>query len=191
MWWSLPLRSSVPLAVLLPLRRACRSPSDAAVSKFPLLHRSRVHWRLSSSVFFCIAERQCFASRPCIRFASALHPLCIRRGARATGLVFTSLGTSHVALHCLRLALVRVRSACFICSFVLVVELDLAVLFILDISPASLVGLLMRAPRGSRILYPSPGALRLHSSNSESTRLPLGSPCASVTRRGVSRRFTK
>ena len=136
----------------LPLaKRCCRI-------QFPLLHRSRVHWRLSSSVFFCIAERQCFASRPCIRFASALHPLCIRRGARATGLVFTSLGTSHVALHCLRLALVRVRSACFICSFVLVVELDLAVLFILDISPASLVGLLVRAPRGSRILYPSPGA---------------------------------
>ena len=84
MWWSLPLRCSLPLAVLLPLRRACRSPSDAAVSKFPLLHRSRVHLRLSSSVlavhlhfarawFFDIAERQCFAPRDGIRLHAARH----------------------------------------------------------------------------------------------------------------------
>ena len=40
MWWSLPPWCSLPLAVLLPLRCACHSPSDAAVSKFPLLYRS-------------------------------------------------------------------------------------------------------------------------------------------------------
>ena len=169
MWCRCLWRCCLPLAVLLPLRRACRSPSDAAVfqtstaASLPSPFAAELVGLGRALAFarawcFDIAERQCFASRPCIRFASALHPLCIRRGARATGLVFTSLGTSHVALHCLRLALVRVRSACFICSFVLVVELDLAVLFILDISPASLVGLLVRAPRGSRILYPSPGA---------------------------------
>ena len=42
-----------------------------------------------------------------------------------------SLGMSHIALHCLRLTLAQVHSACCICAFMLGVELDLAVLFIL------------------------------------------------------------
>ena len=163
MWCRCLWRCCLPLAVLLPLRRACRSPSDAAVYKLPLLHRSRVHLRLSSSVLAVHLHLHGLGS------STSPNGNVLRL---ATGFVFTPLGTSHVALHCLRLALARVHSACCICAFVLGVELDLAVLFILDISPASLVGLLMRAPRGSRILYPSPGAFDF----TRRTRSPLAFP---------------
>ena len=88
----------------------------------PLLHRSRVHLRLSSSVLAVHLHLHGLGS------STSPNGNVLRL---ATGFVFTPLGTSHVALHCLRLALARVHSACCICAFVLGVELDLAVLFIL------------------------------------------------------------
>ena len=154
MWWSLPLRSSLPLAVLLPLRRACRSPSDAAAfqtSTQPLLHRSRVHLRLSSSVLAVHLHLHGLGS------STSPNGNVLRL---ATGFVFTPLGTSHVALHCLRLALARVHSACCICAFVLGVELDLAVLFILVVFAieiplsSTLFSSLVKLPRWSHLLQP-------------------------------------
>ena len=151
MWCRCLWRCCLPLAVLLPLRRACRSPSDAAVSKLPLLHRSRVHLRLSSSVLAVHLHLHGLGS------STSPNGNVLRL---ATGFVFTPLGTSHVALHCLRLALARVHSACCICAFVLGVELDLAVLFILvvfaiEISLSStLFSSLVKLPRWSHLLQP-------------------------------------
>lgn len=149
MWCRCLWRCCLPLAGLLPLRRACRSPSDAAVYKLPLLHRSRVHLRLSSSVLAVHLHLHGLGA------STSPNGNVLRL---ATGFVFTPLGTSHVALHCLRLALARVHSACCICAFVLGVELDLAVLFILvvfaiEISLSStLFSSLVKLPRWSHLL---------------------------------------
>ena len=74
----------LPLAVLLPLRRACRSPSDAAVfqtstaaslpSPFAaeLVGLGRA-LAFARAWFFDIAERQCFAPRDGIRLHAARH----------------------------------------------------------------------------------------------------------------------
>ena len=117
----------------------------------PLLHRSRVHLRLSSSVLAVHLHLHGLGS------STSPNGNVLRL---ATGFVFTPLGTSHVALHCLRLALARVHSACCICAFVLGVELDLAVLFILvvfaiEISLSStLFSSLVKLPRWSHLLQP-------------------------------------
>ena len=135
---------SLPLAMFLCLWRCCCLSAVLAArramlpySKLPLLHRSRVHLRLSSSVLAGHLHLHGLGS------STSPNGNVLRLGRTSDGSIL------HIARHVARRAS---------CSFVLGVELDLAVLFILDISPASLVGLLMRAPRGSRILYPSPGA---------------------------------
>jgi len=120
-------------------------------SQLPLLHRSRVHLRLSSSVLAVHLH---------------LHELGSSTSPKgnvlrlATGFVFAPPGTSHVALHCLRLALAlaRVHSACCICAFVLGVELDLAVLFILVVFAIEIplsstpFSSLVKLPRWSHLL---------------------------------------
>jgi hypothetical protein len=133
----------------LPLRRACRSQSDAVESEISTADRSRVHSRLSPSVLAVHSHGLGSSASP--------NGNVLRLGRTSDGSIL------HIARHVARRAS---------CSFVLGVELDLAVLFILDISPASLVGLLMRAPRGSRILYPSPGAFDF----TRRTRSPLAFP---------------
>ena len=98
----------------------------------PLLHRSRVYLRLSSSVLAVHLHLHGLGS------STSPNGNVLRL---ATGFVFTPLGTSHVAHHCLRLALARVHSACCICAFVLGVELDLAVLFILVVFAIEMISL--------------------------------------------------
>ena len=168
MWCRCLWRCCLPLAVLLPLRRACRSPSDAAVSKLPLLHRSRVHLRLSSSVLAVHLHLHGLGS------STSPNGNVLRL---ATGFVFTPLGTSHVALHCLRLALARVHSACCICAFVLGVELDLAVLFILVVFA---IEISLSSPSSARLsasaLVALTPVLRSLQSFGERTHQSFGSP---------------
>jgi len=84
MWCRCLWRCCLPLAVLLPLRRACRSPSNAAVSNTStaaslpspfaaeLVGLGRA-LAFARAWFFDIAERQCFAPRDGIRLHAARH----------------------------------------------------------------------------------------------------------------------
>ena len=148
----------------MPLRRACRSPSDAAVFKIS----TAASLPSPFAAELVGLGRALALARACSSTSPNGNVLRL-----ATGFVFTPLGTSHVALHCLRLALARVHSACCICAFVLGcsaissgspnslalgVELDLAVLFILvvfaiEISLSStLFSSLVKLPRWSHLL---------------------------------------
>ena len=138
-------------------------------SKLPLLHRSRVHLRLSSSVLAVHLHLHGLGS------STSPNGNVLRL---ATGFVFTPLGTSHVALHCLRLALARVHSACCICAFVLGVELDLAVLFILVVFAIdiSLSSTLCSARLSASAVVALTPVLRSLQSFGERTRQSFGSP---------------
>ena len=149
MWCRCLWRCCLPLAGLLPLRRACRSPSAAAV------HKTSTAASLPSPFAAELVGlgRALALARACSSTSPNGNVLRL-----ATGFVFTPLGTLHVALHCLRLALAWVHSACCICAFVLGVELDLVVLFILvvfaiEISLSStLFSSLVKLPRWSHLL---------------------------------------
>ena len=137
-------------------------------SKLPLLHRSRVHLRLSSSVLAVHLHLHGLGS------STSPNGNVLRL---TTGFVFTPLGTSHVALHCLRLALARVHSACCVCAFVLGVELDLAVLFILVVFA---IEISLSSPSSARLsasaLVALTPVLRSLQSFGERTRQSFGSP---------------
>ena len=124
MWCRCLWRCCLPLAGLLPLRRACRSPSDAAV--FQTSTAASLPSPFAAELVGL--GRALALARACSSTSPNGNVLRL-----ATGFVFTPLGTSHVAPHCLRLALARVHSACCIRAFVLGVELDrpCGILFIL------------------------------------------------------------
>ena len=158
----------LPLAVLLPLRRACRSPSDAAV--FQTSTAASLPSPFAAELVGL--GRALALARACSSTSPNGNVLRL-----ATGFVFTPLGTSHVAHHCLRLALARVHSACCICAFVLGVELDLAVLFILVVFA---IEISLSSPSSARLsasaLVALTPVLRSLQSFGERTRQSFGSP---------------
>ena len=135
----------------LPLRQACRSQGDAVVSEISTADRSWVHWQLSLLVLVVHSHR--------LGSSASLSSNVLHLGHTSNRSIL------HITRH-----IVRRMS----CSFVYGVELDLAVLFILDSSPASLISLLMCTPHGSRIVYPSPRALDF----TRRTQSPLAFPSA-------------